>query len=270
MTGFTISGLFIYPVKSLAGIAVKKSVVDRYGLAFDRRWMVVDAQGQFLSQRQLPQMALIKQRVLHDELILQAPGQAALSLPLSPSEGERMRVKIWDDDCDAFYCGAEPEAWLSGFLGCECKLVYLPDDRFRSVDPEYAEPEDQTAFSDGFPLLLISEASLEDLNRRLSEPMTMNRFRPNLVIAGCEPYAEDGWSRMEAGGIGFRVVKPCSRCSITTINPETAARGAEPLKTLSSYRRQGNKVMFGQNLLHDAQGQLSVGMQLVVVEASGG
>lgn len=263
---FTISGLFIYPVKSLAGIALQESVVDRFGLAFDRRWMVVDAEGRFLSQRQLPRMALIHQKIQHDELLLQAAGQVDLSLPLYPSAGEQVRVKVWDDDCDAWYCGAVAEAWLTGFLGCPCRLVYMPDDQVRKVDPAYAEMDDRTAFSDGFPLLLISEASLEDLNRRLPEPMTMNRFRPNMVVTGCVPYAEDDWVRLKAGVLGLRVVKPCSRCTITTIDPRTSERGAEPLKTLSGYRRKGKKVFFGQNLLHDAEGCLTVGQKLELLE----
>ncbi|MEN8177934.1 MAG: MOSC N-terminal beta barrel domain-containing protein [Pseudomonadota bacterium] len=266
MGNFIISGLFIYPVKSLAGIPLQESVVDRCGLAFDRRWMVVDAEGRFLSQRQLPRMALIQQRILNDKLVLQVAGQTHLSLPLRPSGGEQVRVKVWDESCDAWYCGAEAEAWLTGFLGRPCRLVYMPYAHFRRVDQAYAGLEDRTAFSDGFPLLLISEASLEDLNRRLPEPVTMSRFRPNLVVAGCQPYAEDDWSRVKAGMLSLRVVKPCSRCAITTVNPVTAERGAEPLKTLSSYRRRGNKVYFGQNLLHDAEGHLSIGLQLEVLE----
>ena len=266
MGDFTISGIFIYPVKSMAGIAVQESTVDRFGLTFDRRWMLVDAEGAFLSQRQLPRMALIQQRIKGNELVLMAPEQADLSLPLTPIEGARLRVKIWDDSCDAWYCGVEAEAWLTDFLGCSARLVYMPESHFRKVDQAYADAEDRTAFSDGFPLLLISEASLQDLNRRLPEPVTMLRFRPNLVVAGCAPYAEDEWTRVQAGSLNLRVVKPCSRCVITTIDPATAAKSAEPLKTLSSYRRQGNKVFFGQNLLHDTEGHLSVGMQLKVLE----
>ncbi|MDJ0806623.1 MAG: MOSC domain-containing protein [Gammaproteobacteria bacterium] len=264
MTDIKLSGLFIYPVKSLPGISLQDSVVDSFGLTFDRRWMLVDADGLFLSQRQLPRMALIDQQIHNAELVLQAAGQDALSLPLRPSGGAETRVKVWDHTCVAWDCGAEAMAWFSGFLERPCRLVYMPDDHFRPVDQTFAEAQDQTAFSDGFPLLLISEGSLTDLNRRLTEPITMGRFRPNLVVTGCAPYAEDTWSRIKIGTLGLRLIKPCSRCVITTIDPTTGDKGMEPLKTLSSYRRKGNKVYFGQNLNHDGQGHLSLGMPVWV------
>ena len=265
MTAVTISGLFIYPVKSLAGIPLEESAVDDFGLAFDRRWMLVDSDGRFLSQRRLPRMALIRQSITGDALILQAEEVADLSLPLYPPPGDPLRVQVWDDLCEAWYCGNEAERWFSEYLGCSARLVYLPESHFRGVDQNYAKAEDRTAFSDGFPLLLISEASLADLNARLASPLSMSRFRPNLVVTGCGPFAEDGWSRLKAGELGLRVVKPCSRCIITTIDPATAERGEEPLKTLAAYRKQGNKVMFGQNLIHDGVGRLAVGMPMAVL-----
>lgn len=270
MTDITLSGLTIYPVKSLAGIPLAQSGLDRFGLVHDRRWMLVDDTRVFLSQRRLPRMALIRQRIAGDELILQAVGQSDLQLPLRPTGGDRLKVKVWEDSCEALHCGLEADVWLSALLGQACRLVYMPDDVIRRVDPDYAGPTDQTAFSDGFPLLLISEASLADLNSRMAVSLPMSRFRPNLVVSGCEPYAEDGWARIHIGELGLRLVKTCSRCIITTIDPQTAERGAEPLKTLSSYRRRGNKVYFGQNLLHDGEGQLSLGMRLQVSELADG
>jgi uncharacterized protein YcbX len=265
MAQLTLTGLYVYPVKSLAGIRLEVAFLDPRGLRHDRQWMLVDQQGEFLSQRRLPRMALIQQQILSDELVLRAPGQAELHLPLTPVLGVPLRVKIWDDICEAKRCGDQADAWFSAFLEQPCQLVYMPADVQRNVDSRYAEPADQTAFSDGFPLLLISEASLEELNTKLDTPVSMARFRPNLVVAGCRPYAEDAWQQIRIGELTFRVVKPCARCIVTTIDPLTAERGVEPLKTLSRYRRDGNKVLFGQNLLHDATGQLACGMSVEVL-----
>ncbi len=270
MSDIFLSGLYCYPVKSLAGIPLQQSALDRFGLIHDRRWMLVDQQGEFLSQRRLPRMALIRQRIVGNELILQATGQRDLFLPLTPSPGEWIEVKIWAESCQVQRCDAAADVWLSEFLEQPCRLVFMPESVTRRVDPNFARAMDQTAFSDGFPLLLLSEASLVDLNGRLDIPVPMIRFRPNLVVSGCEPFAEDTWSHIRIGGMTLRVVKPCSRCIITTIDPATAARGAEPLQTLSQYRRRGNKVYFGQNLLHDGAGRLAVGMPLEVLESVDG
>jgi uncharacterized protein YcbX len=267
MGDLILSGLYSYPVKSLGGIALQRSMLDRYGLRYDRRWMLVDSEGEFLSQRRVPRMALVGQRIAAEELILHAVGRRELHLPLTPDSGEWIEVRIWDENCKAQGFGGAADAWLSEVLEQPCRLVFMPDSLSRRVDPDYATETDRTAFSDGFPLMLLSEASLAELNGRLQVPVSMRRFRPNLVVAGCEPFAEDGWKRLRIGDMTFRVVKPCSRCIITTIDPATAERGTEPLQTLSEYRRRGNKVYFGQNLLHDAEGRLAVGMTVEVLES---
>jgi uncharacterized protein YcbX len=178
----------------------------------------------------------------------------------------RVSVTVWADTVDAADAGAEAAAWLSEFLGTDCRLVCFAREAVRPVDRVYAEASDQVGFADGFPFLLISQASLDDLNARLAQPVPMLRFRPNLVIGGSEPYAEDDWRRIRIGDLTFRVAKPCSRCIIPTIDPATARRGSEPLRTLMSYRRRDNKVYFGQNLVHDAVGRLAVGMPVEVLE----
>ena len=265
MGGILLSGLHLYPVKSLAGLDLKRARLERHGLAHDRRWMVVDEAGVFLTQRQVPKMALVHTRLAAGGLRLGAPGMPDLELDPAAAGAARMAVEVWGDRCNAWPVGEAADAWLSDFLGRPCRLVEMPPDGLRRVDPEYGETGDRTAFSDGFPLLLISRASLEDLNRRLESPLPMRRFRPNLVVDGCAPYAEDRWRRIRIGDLGFRVVKPCSRCVITTIDPDTAEKGVEPLRTLSRYRRQGNKVMFGQNLIGDGAGELAVGMEVEVL-----
>ncbi len=270
VTQAILSGLMIYPVKSLAGIELRQSEVDRFGLRHDRRWMVVDAAGKFLSQRKLPQMTLIRQTLSADGLTLSTEGKPDLHLPLTPREIDRIEVDVWHDHCHAIPSGSEADTWLSEALGQPCRLVYFPDGEERPVDPEYAESQDRTAFSDGFPLLLISEASLEDLNARLEQKLPISRFRPNLIVSGCNAYAEDNWRQIRIGELDCRVVKPCSRCTITTVDPKTAQRGPEPLKTLAGYRRQGNKVFFGQNLLHNGPGFLEAGMRIKILEKTDG
>lgn len=261
----TLSALYRYPVKSLRGEAFDTLEVTPRGLAFDRRWMVVDGEGRFLTQRQQPRMALIQARVGADgRLRLQAPGMP--DIEVTPADTDRrMTVRVWDDSLPAAPADAAAGLWLGEILGVPCHLVYLPDDSRRPVDPHYAQPADQVGFADGFPFLLISQPSLEDLNARLERPVSMLRFRPNLVVTGCEAFAEDGWRRIRVGDLSFRVAKPCSRCVIPTIDIETGEKGREPLQTLQRYRRREHKVYFGQNLIHDGPGTLRVGMPVEVL-----
>lgn len=260
-----LSAIYRYPVKSLRGEAFDALEVGPQGLAGDRRWMLVDREGRFMTQRQLPRMALVQARIAGDAgLRLQAPGMPGIDV--APAAGTRLEVLVWKDRLPAMTASAEADRWLSAFLDSPCRLVYLPDEVRRPVDPTYGQADDRVGFADGFPFLLISEGSLEDLNRRLEQPLPMLRFRPNLVVAGCPPHAEDGWRRIRIGDLGFRVVKPCARCVIPTIDIETAERGPEPLRTLLRYRRRGDKVYFGQNLIHDGPGRLEVGMPVEVVE----
>jgi len=262
----SLSGIYRFPVKSLGGGSLERAWLDPRGIRHDRHWMVVDATGQFLTQRDLPRMALISARLDGARLILEAPDTAPLVLPIDPPGAPVREVQVWGDRLEAAVYGRAAREWLSAFLDTACELVFMPEHSHRPVDPAFATAADEAAFSDGFPLLLISEASLEDLNARLDRPLPMIRFRPNLVVRGCPPYAEDQWRRIRIGGIGFRVVKPCSRCVIPGIDPLTAEKGVEPLRTLAEYRRRGNKVYFGQNLLHDQQGELKVGDRLEVLE----
>lgn len=259
MTDFHLSGLFIYPVKSLTGIQVAHWDVTETGLEHDRKWMLIDSAGQFLSQRTLPQMTLIKTALTSDCLVLSAPGMETLSIALSADDGQVIHSTIWKDYCAAGHVSREADQWFSDFLLMDCRLVRQLDAVIRRVDPTYARPTDQTAFSDGFPFLIISENSLVSLNEAMQLNLPMARFRPNLVISGCPAYAEDNWREISIGAIDFRLPKPCSRCAVPTIDPETAQTGKEPLVTLNRLRKWQNKVYFGQNALHDQCGQLTVG-----------
>ncbi|WP_456379857.1 MOSC domain-containing protein [Thiolapillus sp.] len=260
-----LGGLYRYPVKSLRGEALTSMVVGARGLLYDRHWMLVDGEGRFLTQRELPRMALVRPRVQGSGLILAAPDMP--DLQVQPDSDEQLQVQIWRDLCTARVMSRVADQWLSEFLDVACRLVYLPEEQVRQVDQDYANTEDQVGFADGFPFLLISRASLDDLNRRMGLSLPMERFRPNLLVEGCAAYAEDGWKRIRIGDLEFRVVKPCSRCAIPTIDPETGQRtGKEPLKTLASYRKHGHQVYFGQNLIHDAQGQLQTGMPVEILQ----
>lgn len=259
MTTFFLSDILIYPVKSLAGIHVTHWPVTDTGLQYDRKWMLIDETGHFLSQRSLPIMALIHTAIEGNTLILSAPNREDLHLSLNPQDGGSIACTIWQDHCVAKSVSQQADQWLSDFLKQNCRLVYHDDKAIRSIDPRYATNTDQTAFSDGFPFLILSENSLASLNQAMQLELPMSRFRPNLVISGCPAYAEDSWREIHIGGIDFRLPKPCSRCSVPAVDPDTAHVGKEPLSTLSRLRKWQNNVYFGQNALHNQKGSLAIG-----------
>lgn len=232
-----LSDIFIYPVKSLAGIKVSKWIVNEKGLLHDRKWMLIDSHRQFLSQRRLPKMALIKTEIKKDTLVLSTATSGSISLPLNPENGDDINTIIWKDQCLAKTTSPKADQWLSDFLEMDCKLVYQPNNIIRPVDPDYATDTDKVNFSDGFPFLIVSDASLTALNQEMEIPLPMQRFRPNLVVSNCESYAEDNWREIQINSINFRLPKACSRCSVPTIDTETAKTNKEPLTTLSRLRR---------------------------------
>ncbi|MDT8451453.1 MAG: MOSC N-terminal beta barrel domain-containing protein [Gammaproteobacteria bacterium] len=269
MSNLIISELAIYPVKSMRQTPLKKSEIDMGGLKHDRRWMVVDAKGVMLTQRKLARLCLIQPELINPEidcsLLLHAPDMPEIKVSV-PDGAAKRKVKVWRDEVNACDGGDEIAAWLSRFLDLQCRLVYFPDNEIRIVDQSYARPEDHTAFSDGFPILLTTQASLDDLNSRMNETITMVRFRPNIVISGSEAFAEDYWKILKVGDIFLRIVKPCSRCVIPSIDIASAERGSEPTKTLITYRKHDNKIIFGQNVIADGHGIIEIGMQVEVVE----
>jgi uncharacterized protein YcbX len=265
-----LSGLFIHPVKSLRGCAVPVADVDALGLVGDRRFMVVDEMGRFLTQRALPRMALITAALGPDTLTLLADDAGTLTVPRHSQPGvPRRSVSVWKSEgLLAEDCGDAAATWLSGFLRTRCRLVRIgPEFRRPILKPDVAGPGDVVHFADAFPFLVIGEASLADLNDRLAaqheEPVPMNRFRPNLVVTGCPAYAEDTWTRIRIGPLVFHAAGPCARCVITTTDQRSAERGVEPLRTLATYRRDAldpSDVNFGQNLIHETKsGTLRVG-----------
>lgn len=272
MTQVTLSQLNIYPIKSAGGISLQRAEVEKKGLRGDRRWMVVDDSGKFMTQRQFPKMALIGVALEPDRLVMTAAGMEELVVPLTLETRSSSQVEVWGDFCDAIATGDATTDWFSRFLGVSCQLVYMPDNSQRPVDQTYAVDQtyDQVSFADAFPFLLISEASLQDLNSRLETPLPMNRFRPNLVVRGCEPYAEDRWQQIRVGSVLFHVVKSCARCAITTTDQATGIQGQEPLITLAKYRLHQGKILFGQNLLQANLGTIHVGDEVEVFERDEG
>ncbi len=266
-----LSQIFIYPIKSVAGIPVQQWEVTKTGLKYDRQWMLVDEQHQFLSQRRLTKMALIKTQLKDEQIIISAPDKPNISIPLHPTAYEAndsITVTVWHDQCIAKLISDKVDQWFSEFLEQPCHLVYQPSDSIRTVDQQYALGADQTSFSDGFPFLIASEASLALLNQQMGLTLGIQRFRPNLVIADCTSYAEDTWRTIQVGDIAFRLPKPCSRCPVPQIDPETATRGKEPLRTMARTRKWQNKVFFGQNALHDSVGTLQTG-DAVIIQKTG-
>lgn len=255
----SVNALFVYPIKSCAGVALSEARVVARGLEHDRRWMVVDEDGRFLTQRQLPEMALVRVALHGQELLVAHPRAGRLSLPLElQADGPRRDVTVFRDTLPAIV-HPEGSQFFSEALARPCQLVYMPEDQRRAVNPARARPGDIVSFADGYPLLLLSQTSLADLNARLAEPVGIERFRPNLVVEGAPAYAEDTWSCVETAEVSFRVPKGCDRCSIPCVDPVTAQRGTEPLRTLATYRKWDGAVWFGVNLIHDGPGTLRVG-----------
>lgn len=260
-----LSQIWCYPVKSCAGISLDLASVTARGLALDRHWMLVDPDGRFVTQRQSPRMALIRPSLVEGGLKIEAPEHSKLEIGEDESDGRTDSVRVWKDDCNAALVSEKADAWFSSFLDRPVRLVFLPAAQHRQVDPEYGSEGDEVGFADGFPFLLIGEASLDDLSRRLGTALDMRRFRPNLVVSGSEAYAEDTWSKMRIGEVPFQVVKPCSRCVITTVNPDLGERDLDTLGALRAYRKRGSRVFFGQNLIQRELGNLSVGDEVTLI-----
>jgi hypothetical protein len=258
-----VAGLWLYPVKSLGGIAVDAARVGDLGLAGDRRWMLVDGTGRALTQREHAALARFATALDGDTVHVTGPDGATVSFAPPAVGTPRMRVHVFGDTLDAAPAPAAVSAWFALRLGMACTLVHLPNDVVRPVDPAYAGPGDRTAFSDGYPVLVATQASLNDLNARLAAdgepPVPIGRFRPNLLVDGGAPWAEDDWRTVQAGEVALELVKPCARCVVTTIDPVTATRGYEPLRTLAAFRRHGGKVLFAQNAVVRAAGWVRVG-----------
>ncbi len=263
-----VTRINIYPIKSTAPIALSESDVAPRGLPWDRRWMLVDEQCRFITARRYPALVRVRTSIQGDSLSVCADGRPEIRLPLVAGHLEAATVSIWDDVCAAVFACSEADAWFSDYLGLNCRLVQMTDEQVRPVGSDYGRAGDEVSFADRFPLLLLSEASLDDLNGRLDSPVSPIRFRPNLVVDGSQPFDEDYWKLLRIGEVEFEGAKNSDRCILTTVDPDTGIRNPdkEPLRTLSSYRRRPEGgVFFGQNLIPRTSGRIRVGDALEIV-----
>ena len=255
-----LSEINIYPIMSLAGISLLSAEVEERGLKYDRRWVLVNESNTFFTQRDFLEMALIKVSIKKDGLALQHKiiSSQKIFVPFEFEHSKKEKVIIWDDAVIGEFYNNQIDDWFSEILGIKCHLVKMPETTRRVVDKKYAKNK-IVSFADAFPFMIIGQASLDDLNSRLEDPLPMNRFRTNFVFTGGVPFEEDNWKKFIIGDVKFEAVKPCARCVITTTNQETAERLHEPLLTLSKYRKIDNKVMFGMNLVSESTGKVEVG-----------
>jgi MOSC domain-containing protein len=260
-----IDALYVYPIKSCAGIAVDRARVTSRGLEHDRRWMVTDENGKFLTQRTLPEMALVKLAIGARGLVV-TRGDAALELPFIIADGARLDVEIWDDRVRGVRHDAGSD-WFTRALGRPVQLVCMPDDSERPVERDYARDGDVVSFADGYPLLVVNRASFEDLNTRSDVRTDVRRFRPNLVVVGAAAWAEDDWRVLRIGALTLRTPKPCARCAIPGVDPDTAAITKEPLRTLAKLRTRDHQTYFGSNAIPDGEGTISVGDDVAPITA---
>jgi len=265
MSQYKITGIYIYPIKSLGGISLQSAEVEDRGLQYDRRWMLVDEQNKFITQRLHPEMALLKVKIKNDLLTIKHIQNklSPLTIPFAPYDEKEINAQIWNDYVTALKYGSDVNRWFTEAIGFNCSIVYMPDSTKRNVDPEYANNK-LVGFADGYPFLIIGEESLNDLNKRMAEPLPMNRFRTNFVFSGGKSFDEDNWKTIKIGDIVFHAVKPCARCVITTINQTTGIKGKEPLKSLAVFRQKDNKVIFGMNLVAEGTGKVGLGHEIEI------
>jgi len=260
----TLKEIWIYPVKSLGGISLSSSRVLEKGLVNDRRFMLVDNENNFMTQRDNPEMALLKVSLKEDSFLISFQGET-LILPIQPPESNDVdEAVIWNDTVEVILVGTQFDQWFSEMLGKKCRLVYFPETNSRPVDYNYAKNNEQVSLADGYPFLIIGANSLQDLNDRLDIPLPMNRFRPNFVFSGGMPFEEDSWRNFSIGNNRFVGLKPCARCTITTIDQNTAEKGVEPLVTMAGFRKRNGKVFFGQNLIAVDYREVKVGDEIKV------
>ena len=263
-TSPVLSALYRYPVKSMRGQRLDASPVGPQGLPFDRSWMVADPNGKFVTGRTYPQLVLVGAEPSDEGVTLSAPGRDDLFVPNSAFD-EPVESTVWGDQFQAWQGAAEADAWLSAFLCTPLRFLWTGAETARRVKVDPAVP---LSFADGYPLLLIGQSSLDDLSARIGKPVSMSRFRPNLVVSGADAFAEDGWKRIRIGEVVFRIEKPCERCVFTTVDPETGTKSLnqEPLRTLATYRKTPAGVIFGQNVIAEGAGELVPGMSISVLE----
>jgi hypothetical protein len=266
-----LASIHIYPMKAARAVDLDEACVEPWGLAGDRRWLLVDGNGRFISQREEPSLARVVVQPAAGSISVSADGVPGPAIAPPPADAPLLKVTVWSSTLLAAEAGPAADAWFSAYLGAPVRLVYLDDPTRRPVDPQYGRDGDVVSFADGYPLLLTSTGSLGELGDWLASdgetPVPMTRFRPSVVVAGAAPWAEDGWRRIRIGAVPFRVVKPCGRCVVTTTDQITGERGRQPLKMLGRRRRFGKQLVFGQNLVPDSGGVIRIGDPVEILDA---
>lgn len=261
-----VSGLYIYPIKSLQGIALQEVEVLEKGFRYDRRWMLVNEQNGHITQRTHPHLSQIGISLTEESIVASHSNMSDLKIPVTLESGKPIRVTVWSDSVEAIEAPQPISDWFSKIADESCKLVFMPENASRPVNPEHSVNSENVSFADGYPYLIIGQSSLDDLNSRMEVELPMNRFRPNIVVEGSEPYEEDHWNDIQIGEVKFHVMHPCKRCVFTTIDQETGMKAAEPLKTLATYRREGKDVIFGVNTLALETGKINVGDEISLIK----
>ncbi|MHA4896336.1 MOSC domain-containing protein [Pedobacter sp. PWIIR3] len=264
MAPLQLSEIHIYPIKSLGGISLTEAHIEDRGLQYDRRWMLIDENNTFITQRKHFSLALLKVEIADSILTITHKNNSSQTISFSVDEitGPPTNVHIWDDTASGTEVNSEVSEWFSNFLQINVRLIKMTGEEKRLVDPRYASNHEIVSFADGYPHLIVGQSSLDSLNEKLEVPILMDRFRPNFVFKGGSPHIEDSFKDFTIGNIPFSAVKPCARCVLTTINQQTGAKGPEPLKTLAGYRTFNKKVLFGQNLIHRELGTVHIGDEL--------
>lgn len=267
-----LQDIYIYPIKSLGGFRVDYANLEEKGFQYDRRWMLVDKEGKFLTQRKHSKMALFQVEISGQELIVTRKDQPEnkIYIPMKPTTEVVMPVQVWDDEVLGQLVDIGVSEWFSKELKIECDLVLFPEYAIRKLKPQYAVNNESVSYADGMPYLLIGQSSLDDLNTKLENEIGMERFRPNLVISGAAAFEEDNWEKIKIGDSEFKISKPCARCVMTTIDQQTAQKGQEPLKTLATYRLENKKILFGQNLIHLKGAKVQVGDNVEIIKKKPG
>lgn len=266
-----LSEIWVYPIKSLPGIRVKSAMVLGKGIKGDRRLMLIDEHGIFMTQRIYPQMAMFDVSMEEEVIRVRLKSNDRLGTLFinneahSTMESGMIKTRVWDDEVEVFEMNQAYSRWFSDALGSICKLVRFPEDGHRKIDPKYVVEEHHVSLADGYPYLIIGTSSLADLNERVGKSLSMKRFRPNFVFENGAPFEEDGWKNFGIGEVCFSGVKPCARCVLTTIDPETGLKGDEPLRTLATYRKKDTKIYFGQNVIALNHGEIKEGDGIILL-----
>ncbi len=266
MFKLVVSSIYIYPIKSLGGVSLTHSLIEERGLQYDRRWVLTDSTGLFITQRKYPILSLLQVNMADDVITVfhKDNPNHQISFGIAQQIGEKVNVTIWDDLTKGIEVETRVSNWFSDYMNMQVKLMRMPEHERRSVDPRYANNDEIVSFADAYPCLIIGQSSLDELNAKLEKPVLMDRFRPNIVFTGGEPHAEDSICDFEIDTISFSAVKPCARCVLITIDQQKGTKSAEPLKTLSKYRTFNNKIMFGQNLIHNGSGIIKIGAEIKI------